>query len=94
VPESLPLGSNAWLIFRAIADYHAIGYHCFAIENILGPDGNVIPPARMLVESYHCLRAVLPLLHAYQGTDKIHSVVQEENMSHQVLDFEGPRLAA
>jgi len=89
VPESLPLGSNAWLIFRAIADYHAIGYHVFAIENTLGPDGEVIPPCKMLVESFHCLRTVLPLLHKYQGTDKIHAVVQEENMSHQVIDFEG-----
>ena len=89
VPESLPFGSNAWLIFRAIADYHAIGYHVFAIENTLEPDGTVIPPAQMLAESYRCLRTALPLLHEYQGTDKIHAVVQEENMSHQVLDFEG-----
>ena len=43
VPESSCWGSNAWLMFRAIADYNAIGYHCFGIESILGEDGSIRP---------------------------------------------------
>ena len=43
----------------------------------------------MLVESFHGVAAVIPLLLQYQGSDRIHAVVQEEGMGHQIFDFEG-----
>ena len=36
VPESGPGGANAWNMFRALADYNAIGYAFFAVEHIIG----------------------------------------------------------
>lgn len=89
VPESAPWGSNAWNMFYALADYNAVGYHFFAIEHIVGEDGEVNPAAEMIVESFHSVAAAIPLLLKYQGTDQIHSVVQEENMASQSLDFDG-----
>lgn len=89
VPESSCWGSNAWLMFRAIADYNAIGYHCFGIESILGEDGSIRPEAQLVVESFRCAAAVIPLLLQYQGTGRIHGVVQEENLGAQMLALEG-----
>jgi hypothetical protein len=89
VPESSTRGSNAWLMFRAIADYNAIGYHCFGVQSILAEDDTVRPDAQPVVDSFRCLSAVIPLLLKYQGTGKIHAVVQEENMPSQRLDLDG-----
>jgi beta-galactosidase GanA len=89
VPESGIWGSNAWLMFRAVADYNAIGYHCFGVESILTEDGSIRPEAQLVVDSFRCLAAITPLLLKYQGTRKIHAVVQEENLGVQILALEG-----
>jgi hypothetical protein len=89
VPESGTSGSNAWLMFRAVADYNAIGYHCFGVERIMAEDGSVRPESQQLVESFRFLSSAIPLLLKYQGTGKIHAVVQEENMDSQILDLDG-----
>jgi hypothetical protein len=89
IPESAPGGSNPWLMFRALADYNAIGYHFFAVEEIVGDDGAVRPEAQMLVDSFRCTASALPLLLKHQGTGKIHAVVQEENLASQTFDLEG-----
>lgn len=89
VPESSPFGSNAWNMFRAIADHSAVGYHCFGIEHMVAADGTPHPLAERMVDSFRCLAAAIPLLLEYQGTGQIHAVVQEENMGHQVLELEG-----
>ena len=89
VPESGTRGSNAWLMFRAIADYNAIGYHCFGVQSILAEDGAVRPQSQPVVDSFRCISAAIPLLLKYQGTGNIHAVVQEEDMSSQRLDLEG-----
>jgi len=89
VPESGPWGSNAWNMFHAIADYDAIGYHFFAIEHIVAEDGSVRPMVQMIVDSFRCVAAAIPLLLRYQGTGQIHAVVQEENMVSQRLELEG-----
>ncbi|HUT18970.1 MAG TPA: DUF5597 domain-containing protein [Anaerolineae bacterium] len=89
VPESAPWGSNAWNMFHAIADYDAIGYHFFAVETIVAEDGSVRPGFETLVGSYRSVAAAIPLLLEYQGSGKIHAVVQEENMAAQTLDLDG-----
>ena len=89
VPESGTSGSNSWLMFRAVGDYNAIGYHCFGVERVLQEDGSVSPHSQPLVESFRALSSAIPLLLKYQGTGKIHSVVQEENMGSQILDLDG-----
>jgi len=89
VPESAPGGSNAWNLFYALANYGAIGYHFFAIEHIFAPDGTIAPECQPLVESIHCVASAIPLLLKYQGTDRIHAVVREENLRYQHLDLDG-----
>jgi hypothetical protein len=89
VPESGPGGTNAWHIFRALADYNAIGYSFFGIEQILAADGSVRPEVQMLVASFRCAAAAIPLLLKYQGTGRVHAIVQEEAMDHQRLPLEG-----
>ena len=89
VPESGSQGSNAWLMFRAVADFNAIGYHCFGVESILAEDGSIRPEARQVVDSFRCLAGAVPLLLKFQGTGKIHAVVQEENLGVQMLSLEG-----
>ncbi len=87
VPESSPMGSNAWNMFYALADYGAIGYHFFAIEHILDAEGNVNPHAQMMVDSFHAAAAAIPLLLKYQGTDRIHAVVQAEFQGEEWYDL-------
>jgi hypothetical protein len=89
IPESAPGGANAWNLFRAIADYSAIGYAFFAAEQILAEDGVVRPEARMLVESLKCVSHAIPLLLQYQGTGRVHAIIQEENQAAQTLDLDG-----
>ena len=89
MPESGPAGSNAWLMFRAIGDYDAIGYHCFAVESVPGADGTPTDRGRPIVESFRSVASVLPLLLQYQGTGRVHAVVQEDDLSYQMLDLEG-----
>jgi hypothetical protein len=89
VPESAPGGSNAWNMFRAIADYSAIGYAFFAIERVFADDGTVRPDMEAIVGSMQAAAAAIPLLLKYQGTGKIHAVVQEENMQAQPMPLDG-----
>lgn len=89
VPESAPGRSNTWLMFRAIGDYDAIGYHFFAIEHMLDPQGEVRPEMQSLVGSFRCVAAAIPLLLAYQGTGRVYAAVQEENQGEQYLDLDG-----
>jgi hypothetical protein len=89
VPESAPGGSNTWYMFRALGDYGAIGYSFFAAEHVVAEDGSVRPEAQAIVDSFRCAAAAIPLLLKYQGTGKIHAVVQEENLASQPLAIDG-----
>jgi hypothetical protein len=89
VPESARGGSNAWLMFRALADYDALGYAYFSAESIFAPDGSIKPECAEMVDSMRIAAAAAPLLLAHQGTGRVHAIVQEEGMAHQVLDLDG-----
>ncbi len=89
VPESAPFGSNAWNMFYALGDYGAIGYHIFAIEHILDLEGNVNERTQMMVDSFRAAAAAIPLLLKYQGTDQIHTVVQQEFQGAEIYGFDG-----
>jgi hypothetical protein len=41
------------------------------------------------VDTVRCIASVIPLLLKYQGTGKIHAVIQEEFMSQQWLNLDG-----
>jgi len=76
-------------MFRGIADYNLIGNFFFGIEYIVTPDGAVRPEYQTLVDNFHCVSSAIPLLLKYQGTGKIHSVVQEYKLTTQRLDLDG-----
>jgi len=59
-------------------------------DNFLAADGTVRPEMQDVVNTLHCISSAIPLILKYQGTDKIHSVVQEEYMPN--LWFESRRL--
>jgi hypothetical protein len=89
VPESGFGGANIWNMFRAIGQYDAIGYAFFSAEYVVAEDGTVRPEYRDLVDSFRCAASVLPLLLTYQGTGKVHAIVQEENMGSQQVPLDG-----
>ena len=67
-------------MFRAIADYNSIGNFFFGAEFILAQDGSIRPECQTIVDSMQCTAAVIPLLLKYQGTGKIHAVIQEDTI--------------
>ena len=76
-------------MFRAIADYNLTGYFFFGIEYIIDENGSIRPEFQMLTDSMRCVRLAIPLLLKYQGTGKIHAVVQEEYVRSQEFDLDG-----
>ena len=89
-PETGGAGnSHAWNMFRAMADYNCIGDCFFGVEPIIAEDGSVRPEWQMVVDSVRCAAAAIPLLLKYQGTSKIHAVIQEDLLWFQRLDLDG-----
>jgi len=85
-PETPP----ALGLFRAISDYNLQGYsRMFFLESIVAEDGSVRPEAKLGVDTVRCVAAAIPLILKYQGTDKIHAVVQEDDIDAQLFDMEG-----
>jgi len=77
-------------MFRAIADYNCIGTHFCGIERVVDSDGVVLPQDRPLADNIRCVASVIPLLLKYQGTGKIHCVVEETGADSQWLgDLDG-----
>jgi hypothetical protein len=91
IPETGGNLSNALILFEAVARYGAVGYGVFGIESLLHPDGSLRPHAQPLVESFHILQAMLPLVTQFHGTGKLQAVIQREFMGGQLLDL-GPYL--
>jgi len=73
----------------AIADYNAIGYAPFGIESYLdhqtGSGDAIRAEVKPLVDSLRCVAAAMPLILRYQGTGKLHAVIQEEFLNEQYL---------
>jgi len=88
VPESGTDGLNARNMLRALADYDAIGYFCFGVDNVLDGEGNLMEDAVLFVESFRSVMSLLPLIQRYQGTGKIHAVVEEDYQMNQSFEFE------
>lgn len=89
IPECRANAITSLLMFYAIADYDAIGVAPFAIEDILDGSGGLNEGGAALADSYAAVRAVLPLLLSYQGTGKVHAIVQEEWAETQVIELDG-----
>jgi hypothetical protein len=87
IPESPVNAANARNLFYALADYAAIGFGVFGVEDLLDAEGQPRPEAQPLLGSYHAAAAALPLILRYQGTNHIHAIVQEEDQNEQYLDL-------
>jgi len=91
IPESSWNESAAINVFSAIADYNAIGYAPFGIESYLdhqtGSGDAIRSEVKPLVDSLRCVAAAMPLILRYQGTGKLHAVIQEEFLNEQYLDL-------
>jgi hypothetical protein len=89
IPESPLSSANALNMFRALADFDAIGFGVFGVEDLLDQEGQPRPEARPLLGSYRAAAAALPLILRHQGTHRVHAVVQEEDQTEQYLDLDG-----
>jgi hypothetical protein len=89
-PETGGAGnSHAWNMFRAIADYNCLGDFFFGVEKVIAEDGSARPENQTVVDSVRCMAAVIPLLLKYQGTGKVHAVIQEDLLNSYLMEFDG-----
>jgi hypothetical protein len=85
-PETPP----AMSLFRALADYNCIGYsRMYLLESIVAEDGTVRPGSKVGTDTIRIVASAIPLLLKYQGTGKVHAVVQEDDIDAQLLDLDG-----
>jgi hypothetical protein len=76
-------------MFRAIADYNCLGDFFFGVEKVIAEDGSARPENQTVVDSVRCTAAVIPLLLKYQGTGKVHAVIQEDLLNSYLMEFDG-----
>ena len=89
-PETGAAGNaHAWNMFRSIADYNCLGEFFFGVERVIAEDGSITPGFETVVDSVRCTAAVIPLLLKYQGTGKVHAVIQEDLTQSMLMDFDG-----
>jgi hypothetical protein len=87
-PLFVPESAGSPHLLRAIADYNAIGYFAW-LRTITDEDGKVDASALLTRDVIRCAASVIPLILKYQGSGKIHAVVEEENKEKQIIDFDG-----
>ena len=75
-------------MFRAIADYNSIANFFYGAEFLVTADGTLRPESQPMVGNVKCTAAIAPLLLKYQGTGKIHAVIQE-GKNVEILDLNG-----
>lgn len=76
-------------MLRAIADYNAIGYNFSGIERYVDENGIVLPEAKSIADNVQCVASVIPLLLKYQGTGKVHLVIEEGDSTQWMDDLDG-----
>jgi hypothetical protein len=58
-------------------------------DNLMADDGTIRPAMQEVVNTVRCIVSAIPLILKYQGTDKMHAIVQEEYMPNQWMDLDG-----
>jgi Beta-galactosidase. len=76
-------------MFRAIADYNCLGNFFFGVEVLCTPEGEIRPERQTTIDCIRCTAAAAPLLLKYQGTGKIHTFIQEDNVPTWEKEIEG-----
>ena len=70
-------------------EVNLLGEFFFGIERVIAEDGSITPGFETVVDSVRCAAAVIPLLLKYQGTGKVHAVIQEDLTTAMLMNFEG-----
>lgn len=87
IPESAASTGNALNVFEAVTRFNAIGLAVFGVESILQGDGSVKPQCQALVDSFHILANLHPLITLYGNTGRMQAILQREFQYEQLLDL-------
>jgi len=87
IPESHAAGLNSTMMFYAIGEMGAIGYHIFACESCLDNDGNMRDNAKIMQRSMKMLANASGLIQEHRNDGKMHAIYQRagESASHMSL---------
>ena len=76
-PYFTPESAGDQNMFRGIAEYNLIGNFFFGVKYIVDENCQVRPEYQALIENFRCVSSAIPLLLKYQGTGKVHAIIQE-----------------
>lgn len=97
IPETGGFGAFARYMFYALADYDAVGFAPFGIDRMSGavPEGipglaagtSLADIVRPMLDNYRLLAPAVGHIAAWQGTGKLHSAVEEDQITERLLTF-------
>jgi hypothetical protein len=98
IPETGGAGAYARYMFYALADYDSLGFSPFGIDRMSAatvPEGvsgvsagtSVRDLVRPMMDNYRLLGPALDQIAAWQGTGKLHSAVEEDQITERLLNF-------
>lgn len=87
IPESGATAMNAVNTFRGIVEFGLCGIHCFGIDSLIGPEGNLKPGVLEYANMVRIVKAAVPLIQKYQGTGRLYAVTQYEGSAFDYIDF-------
>ena len=76
VPESHAGALNSTLMFHAIGNRGAIGYHIFGSESCLSDDGELLPGAQIMFRSMEMLTGASSLILRHRNSGDMHGLYQ------------------
>lgn len=98
IPETGGFGAFARYMFYALADYDALGFAPFGVDRISGgtvPAGipgvaagqSLADLVRPMMDNYRLLAPAVDKIAEWQGTGKLHSAVEEDQITERLLTF-------
>ena len=73
-------------MFRAISQFSTIGCIFTGIDRMVDENGVFFPDDQWVGDNMKCVASVIPLLLKYQGTGKIHAIIEEYGADSQWMD--------
>jgi len=89
IPESHAAGMNATLMFHAVGNLGAIGYHIFACESCLDNDGKMTDHAMPMRRSMEMLASVSGLIREHRTDGRMHVLMQKTGSGSEHLELAG-----
>jgi hypothetical protein len=96
IPETGGFTAFARYMFYALADYDALGFAPFGVDRIsagtvptgipgVAPGQNLVDLVRPMMDNYRLLASAVPNIAEWQGTGKLHSAVEEDQITERLL---------